>query len=951
MGNNTLLAFLQALLLLLPVCPVSTQFQAHSRTISGIHSRAASGTHSRLSRSSSQMASPDHSVASPDSSVASPQLHSQTIYQTSPQPSSSRPLEVKRVPSDSLVSFLRSKCGSKVYFIKDAEDVASYTVSAPRENFEAVALAELRSKGYSVSCIDGSWFVLHGPAISDGELPAGFFDAYTDKYADDGLSRLGAAESQVVTFRNKVYEIGNPSPGRTGKAFVWGSVRDVVSGEPLAGVAVYDDRTGVFVTTDADGFYRVALPLGENILKFSAYSMDDMALTLQLYGDGGLDVVMKEKVTSLKASVVSAESQSAHRDARMGVEKIRMNVVRTVPTAFGEADVLKVVLTLPGVKTVGEAATGFNVRGGATDQNLILFNDGTVFNPSHMFGLLSSFNSDVINDVELYKSSIPASLGGRISSVLDVKGKEGNQKKLCGNLGIGLLTSHVEIDGPIIKDRTSFVLGARTTYSNWMLKLLPAESSHYAGGAAAFSDVNIGLTHKINESNTVQAFGYWSADKFSFASDTTFHYSNLNASLKWKSHFADRHTMTLSAGYDAFGNQLDDSHLVSSSFSFISKIQQFYARLNFTSVYDGHTLSYGLQSLYYDLNPGSVRPFYPNSYTKNVDLPHQNAVDAALYAGDVWTVSDRLSVDAGIRLSNYLAMSPVKYYLHPELRLSCKYSFLETLSLKAGFNSMSQNIHMISNSTSVSPMDSWHLSSAGLRPQTGWQGASGLYWSTGQVNVSLEGYYKRMYHYIDNKSGAKLVMNPDLEDALVETTGRAYGAELMIRKSAGKLNGWLSYTYSRTFLREAKDRGIETINGGEWYNAPHDKPHDVKLVANYKFTHRYSISMNLDYSTGRPITIPVGRYQINGKYYLAFSERNVCRIPDYFRMDAALNVEPGHYLKQLAHMSFTIGVYNVTGRRNAYSVYYTNDEFGRVKGHMLSVFAVPVPYINLNLKF
>lgn len=859
-------------------------------------------------------------------------------------------IEVKRVASDSLVSYLRHHCGSQVYFVKDAEDVATYTVKAPKESFEKAALDELQAKGYTVSRFDGKWFVLQGKSIAAVDLPAGFFDPRTDRRADDGLAKLREEENQVVTFRNKIYEIGDVTPGRSGKAFVRGHVRDITTGEPLVGVAVYDDKTGAFVTTDSDGFYRVELPLGENILHFSGYSMEDMALNLQVYGEGGLDVVMKEKVTSLKGAVVSADGRSAHRDAKMGVETVRMNVVKTIPTAFGEADVLKVVLTLPGVKTVGEAATGFNVRGGATDQNLILFNDGTVFNPSHMFGLLSSFNTDVINDVELYKSSIPVEYGGRISSVLDVRGKEGNNKKISGSLGLGLLTSHFEMDGPIVKDKTTFVLGGRTTYSNWMLNLLPASSS-YSGGVAGFNDINASVTHKFNDANSLQVSGYYSSDGFSFANDTTFHYTNANAAIKWRSHFKDRHTMTLSAGYDTFSNRLDDTHSQYTAYSFSTAIQQVYGKLDMKSIYGRHTLSYGVNALFYDLAPGSMTPASEESYADVIILDKQNALDAAVYLGDTWNLTDRISVDFGTRLSGYLAMNPGKFYFHPDVRLSGKYSFSDNFTFKAGFNSMSQGIHMISNSTSVSPMDTWHLSSANLRPQTGWQGASGLYWTLGQVDFSIEGYYKEMYHYIDYMSGAKLVMNPEIESVLVETRGKAYGAELMIKKPSGKLNGWLSYTYSRTMLQEVEDRGVDTINGGDWYCAAHDKPHDFKLVSNYKFTHRVSVSMNVDYSTGRPVTIPVGRYQINGKYYMAFSGRNAYRIPDYFRMDMAVNVEPGHYLKQLAHFSLTFGVYNVTGRKNAYSVFFNHDEFGRVKGHMLSVFAVPIPYVNLNLKF
>lgn len=869
-------------------------------------------------------------------------------------------VEVKRVPSDSLVSVIRHQCGTKIYFIKDADDVASFTISAPRRDFEASALNELSSKGYNVSRYGDMVFVTSGSGIDIKGLPTGFFDPQLSREKVVSEAQVNQ-DNQVVTFRNKVYEIGDPDGSSSAKAYVRGYVRDASSGEPLVGVAVYDDKNGVFAMTDASGFYRVSLPKGSNTLQFSGYSLDDLSLNLQVYGDGGLDVVMKEKVTSLKGAEITADGNSIHREALMGLDRVRANMIKKIPTAFGEADVLKVVLTLPGVKTVGEAATGFNVRGGASDQNLILFDEGTVFNPSHMFGLLSSFNTDVISEVELYKSSIPASYGGRISSVLDIHAKEGNSKKLSGSVGIGLLTSHLELEGPLAKDRTTFVLGARTTYSNWILGLLP-EGSDYAGGSAGFNDLNLGITHKVNERNTLHAHAYWSRDSFAFSNDTTFRYSGLNASLKWRSQLSERSSMTFVAGYDGFGNSFAKEGLIldatasesyRNGYRIDTHIGQYFARLGFRMSAGRHEVSYGLQGTMYELNPGARVPVGGQSSYSSETLDRQAATEAVAYVSDAVALGDRFSIEYGTRLPAYFAANPSKTYLYPELRLSSKYSLSEALTWKAGFNSMSQNIHMISNSSSISPMDTWHLSSAKVRPQTGWQAASGLYWTVGdaKVDISLEGYYKRMSHYLDYKSGAVLVMNPDLEDWLVDTDGQAYGAELMIRKNSGKLNGWVSYTYSRTLLRESEDRGVETINGGDWYAASHDKPHDVKVVANYKLTHRVSFSGNLDYSTGRPVTLPLGRYEYNGRWYFVYSERNAYRIPDYLRLDLSMNVEPGHYLKQLAHMSFTLGVYNVTGRNNAYSVYYTVDDANRVQGHMLSVFAVPIPYVTLNLKF
>ena len=858
-------------------------------------------------------------------------------------------LEVKRVELDSLVHFLRREFQPDIYYVKDAAEQSTFSVSAPRNTFLEAAFDALREKGYIISSYGSARFILHSKSVFTS-LPAGYFDDGRSLADDSGLQQYLAEQSAVVTFQNKVYEIGESNAGRRGKVYVSGHVRDISSGEPLTGVSVYDDKTGAYTVTDAAGFYRVALPVGDNILNLSGYSLDDMRLTLKVWDDGTLDVVMKEKVLALTGAVVSADAVSHHRDAKMGIERVRMEVINKIPSAFGEGDIIKAVLTLPGVKSVGEASSGFNVRGGSTDQNLVLFNDGTIYNPTHLFGIFSAFNPEIISEVELYKSSIPAEFGGRISSVLDVRSREGNANKISGSAGIGLLTSRFQLEGPLVKGKTTFILGGRTTYSNWILNLLPKDSE-FAGGHASFSDVNASLTHKINDANTIQAYAYWSRDGFSFPIDPAFRYSNLNASAKWRSRLSGRLNLTLSAGYDRYGARLENSlgQNQHSGYAVDTRIHQGFAKLNFRyAVSDAHDLSFGANAIYYHLQPGAMSPLYEDSLVKNWSLDGQDAVEPALYASDSWTVSPQLTLEGGLRLSGLLALHPSRFYLTPEVRLSGKYSLRDNLSIKAGFNTMSQHIHLISNTSSISPIDTWQLSDEHIRPQTGWQAAAGLYWTVadGTVDLTLEGYYKRSAHQLDYKSGATTLMNPHLADDLVETYGKAYGVELMAKKTSGKLTGWISYSYSRSLLREMLDRGVETINGGAWYNAPHDKPHEVKLVGNYKFTHRYSLSVNLDYSTGRPVTLPIGTYEYGGGIRLAYSQRNTYRIPDYFRLDLAVNIDPGHYLRQFSHMSWTIGVYNVTARKNAYSVFFNGTD-----SYMLSVFACPIPYINLNLKF
>ena len=861
-------------------------------------------------------------------------------------------LELRRADLDSLVHFLRHQFNPAIYYVKDDAEQSTFTLSAPREQFLEQALDALRAKGYVVSSWQDRLFILHSKTVLTA-LPSGYFDDGRQQLTDDsGLRQYLAEQSAIVTFQNKIYEIGEHDAGRSGKVYISGHVRDIASGEPLTGVSVYDDKTGAYTVTDADGFYRIAMPVGDGQLNLSGYSLDDMHLQLKVFDDGTLDVVMKEKVTALAEAVVSADAVSHHRDAKMGLERVRMEIVGKIPSAFGEADIIKAVLTLPGVKSVGEASSGFNVRGGSSDQNLILFNDGTIYNPTHLFGIFSAFNPDVVSEVELYKSSIPAEFGGRISSVLEVRGREGNSNKVTGSLGIGLLTSRFHLEGPLSKGRTTFILGGRTTYSNWILNLLP-KNSNYHDGRASFSDLNASLTHKINDNNSIQAFAYWSRDAFSFSRDTSFRYSNLNASLKWRSRLGSRLNLVAAAGYDQYLASFDNDYNDLAGYRVNTAIRQVFGKATFHyTAGRTHNLSFGANAIWYHLNPGQLEGLRQETMVVPRQLNIQNALEPALFLSDSWSPTSALTLEGGVRLSGLLVRNPSKFYMNPEFRVSGKYSFRENLSVKAGFNTMAQYIHLISNTSSISPIDTWQLSNAQIRPQTGWQAAAGLYWTpaTG-VDITLETYYKRMSHFLDYKSGAVLLMNDHLADDLVETYGRAWGVEVMAKKTSGKLTGWLSYSYSRTQLREMEDRGPETINGGDWYSAPHDMPHEVKLSANYKFTHRYSLSVNLDYSTGRPVTLPVGIYSYGGGWRLAYSERNGYRIPDYFRLDLAINIEPGHYLRKLTHLSLTLGVYNVTGRRNAYSVFFTTQGGSTVSGRMLSVFASPIPYLNLNLKF
>ena len=678
--------------------------------------------------------------------------------------------------------------------------------------------------------------------------------------------------------------------------------------------------------------------------------------------------------------VVVGGRQSTVNNVMIGAEKFKPQILKNIPSVFGEADIMKIVLTLPGVTTVGEASSGYNVRGGATDQNLILFNGGTVYNPSHLFGLFTSFNSDAVEDVELFKSSIPVEYGGRISSVLKVVSKEANMRKFTGSASIGVLTSKANIEIPIVKDHVSLLLNGRTTYSDWILKHLP-EKSGYKNGTANFYDFGGVLTWKLNDKHRLKLYGYWSNDRFSFSSDDKYGYQNRNLSAEWRSILNEKVTATLSAGLDHYDYFNDDEAIpyMASRLSF--GIDQLWGKLHIRHrLTEKQVFSYGLSVQHYDVQAGKYEPLGEESLIKTDQLQSEKALESAIYVDYERSLTDKLTVSAGLRYSMFNALGPrdvniysnhelpsektlletrhetgiIKTYHAPEIRLSTRYALQENLSLKAGFNTMHQYIHKVSNTSIMSPTDIWKLSDLNIKPQNGWQLAAGIYYETAkkEYELSAEVYYKHIGDYLNYRSSAVLLMNHHLETDVISTKGKAYGVELQVKKPIGKVNGWVSYTFSRSLLRQDDERVAVPLNDGDWYPSEYDRPHEVKAVLNYKFTERYSFSSNFNYATGRPTTLPAGQYynSYNHRYMPYYRDRNTYRIPDYMRLDLAFNIEPTHKLTSFLHTSFSIGVYNALARKNAYNVYYVS-EGNQIKGYKLSVFGSAIPYVSLNIRF
>ena len=858
-------------------------------------------------------------------------------------------------------------------------DSLRVTVGTGSRSAEQAVREALAGTSFQATVFDGNIFILEGRRLVT-TLPVWFYstagtappDTLSSSFVLHTGSDLGAG-SQV-----RLYEVGDPEASPSGRVSLSGYVYDQTTGEPVPGVHLQVGEGNTYATTDNYGYYRFNLTPGRYEINISGAGQADSKRQVQLYSEGTLNILTAEKVHTINAVTVYGNRRDNVRQTAIGVERLAVAEIKNMPMAFGELDILKVVTALPGVKSAGEVSSGFNVRGGATDQNLILYNDGTIFNPTHLFGFFSAFNPDIVRDMELFKSSIPTRFGGRISSVLDIHSREGNKKEFAGSASLGLLTSRLTLEGPLWKDRTSLIVGGRTTYSDWMLKQLP-EKSGYKNGSAGFWDLNANLSHRFNERNNLFIDGYYSEDRFNFEDFEDYKYRNTNGSIKWRHIINSRSIAVVTAGYDHYDHRIRNIEDEWSAYVLDFGIDQFFGKADFTlQAGDKHKLAFGLNTLYYDMSPGSYLPYGGNSMVAPNRMQHEKALESALYLSDTWTISDRLEIDYGLRWSMFNVLGPrdytlydpaflpseetitesghksgvLKSYTGPEFRFSARYSILDDFSIKVGVNSMRQYIHKISNNTVMSPTDTWKLSDINIAPQRGIQYAAGLYkdFRDEFVEITLEGYYKTLDDYLDYRSGARLTMNPNLERSLVNTRGRAYGVELMFRRTEGHLNGWASYTWSRTELRQDDPRIPLPVNGGNWYPADFDKPHEVKVVANLRFTHRLSLSANVDYATGRPITLPSAKYTYAGGEYVYYSQRNAFRVPHYFRLDASFNIEPSHRLTLLTHSMITFGVYNLTGRKNAHSIYF-KQEGGKLQGYQLSIFGMPIPYVSYNIKF
>ncbi|MBT6366580.1 MAG: TonB-dependent receptor [Bacteroidetes bacterium] len=772
-----------------------------------------------------------------------------------------------------------------------------------------------------------------------------------------------------------------------------GYIKDAANGEELINASIVNESFQGTIT-NIYGFYSLTLPEGKYTFTVSYIGYESIVKTLTLKESQTLDFELKEATNQLAEVEVTAKKLDENLNrAEMSTTQLTAKQIKAIPQFLGEFDVIRSITLLPGVTTVGEGASGFNVRGGKTDQNLILLDQAPVYNSSHIFGFFSVFNGDAVRDLKLYKGGIPAPYGGRLSSVLDVHQKEGNTKEFAGTMGLGLLSSRLMLEGPLVKDKASFMIAGRRSYQDVLLKASPNDDLNSI--IANFYDLNAKVNYKFNDKSRLFLSAYYGKDAFGVPGLVKFDWGNLGLTGRWNYLITDKlflNVSTIYSDYDyAIGFDFPQAKI--DNIAFIKNQSNKVAFSWFPNA--KHQVNYGAEATVYDFEPFSTTLDYIDSNLVDISIELQNeyAVEPSLYIEDNWKVNNRLTIRGGLRYSTFYnigARDVVNYtptangtvrndlitdtttYASMEIieafeglqglepRLGINFKATENTAVKASYNRMRQYIHLISNTTSSLPIDTWRPAGRYIDPGTADQIALG--WNRnfkdGEWQLSVETYYKSMRDLVDFKNGAQPTGVDNIEVALMTGRGRSYGLEVQLDKKIGQLTGWLAYTYSRSQLQV--DLGAtpeEWINLGQWYSAAQDKPHDIAVVAAYAWKPNISFSGSFIYQTGKPYTYPEAKSEFEGIIYPFALSRNNSRTPAYHRLDLSMDIAVPNKKDNDLKGSWNIGVYNAYARKNAFSIFFeeelddNGDPTGQTKATQLSIFATAIPTITYNLDF
>ncbi len=752
------------------------------------------------------------------------------------------------------------------------------------------------------------------------------------------------------------------------KATISGTIKDASTGEDIIGAMIRVKELGTGTVTNEYGFYSISIPKATyNItISFPDYKNIDLVIDLKenIKRDFSLEAAYKEN--EIEEVVITGEAPDKNiKDPLMGVEKLDPKEIAKLPVIFGEKDIIKTMQLLPGVKNAGEGSSGFYVRGGGADQNLILLDEAPVYNASHLLGFFSTFNSDAIKDATLYKGNQPANFGGRLSSVLDIKMNEGNNQRYNVSGGLGLISSKLNVEGPIVKDKSSFLVTGRRTYADVFLKA----SKKFKDNTLYFYDLNTKLNYKLSSRDRLYLSGYFGRDVLGFGDIFGIDWGNATATARWNHVASDKLFSNTSFIYSKFDYRIQISG-GDVDFSIKSKIRDFNLKQEFQ--YFANTrnkIKYGANIIHHSITPGQVDANAESGINVKKFKPTYT-VESSAFISDDWSATENLKVNVGLRLSNltvlgngdemysynadgsldttiiYTKNKILRNYFYPEPRASFSWEYMKGSSIKAAYSRNVQNIQQVSNSTSGSPTDVWISTSLNTKPGISDQVALGWFknFKDNAYELNVETYYKTLQNQLDYRNGGNEQANEKLEGELLSGIGRAYGLELMFKKKQGNFTGWVAYTLSKT------ERKIEGINNNNWYNAKQDRTHDISVVGIYDITPKLSVSALFVFYTGNAVTFPSGKYQIDGQTYFIYTDRNGYRMPNYHRLDLALT----WYRKNTEKFesSWNFSVYNVYGRENAYSISFREnaDDPNKTEAVQTTLFKL-VPAITYNFKF
>jgi hypothetical protein len=882
-------------------------------------------------------------------------------------------VNISNATLDELASVVQEQTGVTLYYKGDW--VKKVQISIIADSISLKQLFETVLKEYDVKVSEWNDALILMPNKNlIAHLPS--FDtlgrkAYSSALTAEGLTQ--AEEKYLIGRRPDVTEtivVGEKSKQRNGyKVRVNGRVKDEETGEPIIGATIFIEETGLGTSSDQNGNFNITIKAGAYNARFDCLGQKSKTYLLQILSDGEINIALQRSIVQIDEVFVYGDKSKNIMTREAGLEKIPIKTLKELPMMMGERDIIRVSELLPGIVSVGEGSSGINVRGGNSDQNGFYINKIPIYNTSHVFGFYPAFNPDIIKDFSIYKGHIPVEYGGRLSSVFDIVARQGNRKRFNVRGGVNLFSTSVTLEGPIIKDTCSILFSARSSYSDWILNRL--EDPTIRNSSASFSDFAFSSNYEPTKNNQLSLFTYYSNDFFKLSDINEYSYYNLGGSLTWRHTFSPSTRSEFSLIASKYSFSTIDKNEPTKSFKHQYGIGHFEARASFSYLLnDKNKVEGGLSAINYTLDRGTVSPHAESSLIP-IPLGIERGFDGAVFMSDSYDPFSWLNISLGLRYSFFAPMGerevytyfdnnpmdllfvkdtisygkfePITWYHGPEVRASANFKTDRRGAIKVAYNQTRQNLFMLNNSVSIAPNTQWKLADAHIRPSTSQQVSIGLFRDFPKIAIetSIEVFGKRTEYFSEFKDGANFIGSPHVETMVLQGNQSAYGIEFMVKRTTGRFNGWIAYTYSRSLIRVDGKEPWMKINEGYSYASNYDIPNVVNVVGNYRFSRRFNLSTTLTYQQGRPITYPLSIYYLEGMQVIDYSRRNEYRIPDYFRIDLSLSVEGNLKKKKLFHSSWMFGVYNLTGRNNPHSIFFKSEN-GKIKGYKYSIIGVPL---------